>query len=219
LHPAAVQLTSALRRLVVVAPELRTLVQDVAPLNRAARTGFPALQRFLVDSVPFLQRLKPYLGQLVPVIDYIDLYRREIAAFFANSTATTEGTLPSAYGHNEHYLRAANAVSPEVLTPYQTRLQTNRSNPYMAPGGFDRLRKGLAVFGSYLCTSHPLPTPSPSLSTSTTSVSGTVLTIAQLLEQYYFTSNPSGPPCVSQSPPAKSTTGQSQSFPHLQPLP
>jgi phospholipid/cholesterol/gamma-HCH transport system substrate-binding protein len=219
LHPAAVQLTPALRQLVVAAPELRTLVQDVAPLTQASRTGFPALQRFLVDSVPFLQRLKPYLGQLVPVIDYINVYRREIAAFFANSTATTEGTLPSASGHNEHYLRAANSISPEALMPYQARPDSNRSNAYMTPGGFDRLRAGLQVFGSYLCTTHPLPTLSPSLSTSTTSVTGTVLTIAQLVQQYYLTSNPSGPSCVSQSSLAKPTTGQSQAFPHLQPLP
>ena len=111
-------------------------MQDVAPLTRASRTGFPALQRFLVDSVPFLQRLKPYLGQLVPVIDYINVYRREIAAFFANSTATTEGTLPSASGHNEHYLRAANTIGPDALMPYQARPQTNRSNAYMTPGGY-----------------------------------------------------------------------------------
>jgi phospholipid/cholesterol/gamma-HCH transport system substrate-binding protein len=219
LHPAAVQLTPALRQLVVAAPELRTLVQNVGPLTQAARTGFPALQRFLVDSVPFLQRLKPYLGQLVPVIDYINLYRRELAGFFANSTATTQGTLPSASGGNQHYLRAANAVSPEVLMPYQSRPQTNRSNAYMAPGGFNRLRLGLSVFGSYLCTSHPLPTLSPSLSASTTSVTGTVLTVAQLVEEYYFTSDPSGPRCTAQSPLARLTTGQAQVFPHLQPLP
>jgi phospholipid/cholesterol/gamma-HCH transport system substrate-binding protein len=219
LHPAAVQLTPALRQLAVAAPELRTLVRDVGPLTGAARTGFPALQRFLVESVPFLQRLKPYLGELVPVIDYVNVYRREIAAFFANSTATTEGTLASAYGGNAHYLRVANAVGPEVLMPYQSRPLSNRSNAYMAPGGYDRLRQGLSVFAGYLCTSHPLTSPSPSLSTGTTSVTGTVLTIAQLVEQYYFTSNPSGPSCAPQSPLAKLTTGQPQAFPHLQPLP
>jgi phospholipid/cholesterol/gamma-HCH transport system substrate-binding protein len=219
LHPAAVQLTPALQKLVVVAPELRTLVQVVAPLTAASRTGLPALQRFLVDSVPFLQRLTPYLGQLVPVFDYISDYRKELAAFFANSTATTEGTLASAYGGNAHYLRVANGVSPEELLPYTTRPRSNRSNAYMTPGGYARLRQGLSVFAGYLCTGHPLPALSPSLSTSTTSVTGTVLTIAQLLEQYYYTSDPSGPRCTAQSSLGRSTTGQSQAFPHLQPLP
>jgi phospholipid/cholesterol/gamma-HCH transport system substrate-binding protein len=219
LHPAAVQLTPALRKLVVAAPELHTLVQVVGPLTRASRAGFPALQHFLVDSVPFLQRLKPYLGELVPVIDYINVYRRELAAFFANSTATTEGTLASAYGGNAHYLRVANNINPETLLPYQARPDSNRSNAYTAPGGYARLRQGLQVFGSYLCTAHPLPTPSSSLSASTTSVTGTVLTIAQLLQEYYFTSDPSGPRCSAQPSLARSTTGQSQAFPHLQPLP
>ena len=103
--------------------------------------------------------------------------------------------------------------------PYATRPDTNRGNPYMAPGGFDRLRQGLEVFGSYLCTSHPLPSLSPTLSTSTTSVTGSVLSIAQLLQKYYFTSNPSGPECLAQPPLASLTTGGSQTFPHLQALP
>jgi phospholipid/cholesterol/gamma-HCH transport system substrate-binding protein len=218
LHPAAVQLTPALQKLVTAAPELRTLMQDVAPLTRAARTGFPALQRFLVEGVPFLQRLKPYLGELVPVLDYINSYRGELAGFFANSTATTEGTLAGAYGKNLHYLRVANPINPELLTPYTSRPESNRSNPYLAPGGYS-LRKGLPVFAKYLCTSHALPTVSPSLSDSTTLVTGTVLTIAQLLETYYFTADPSGPPCVAQAPLASLTTGGSQTFPHLQPLP
>jgi phospholipid/cholesterol/gamma-HCH transport system substrate-binding protein len=218
LHPAAVQLTPALRKLVVAAPELRTLVTVVGPLNQAARTGFPALQRFLVDSLPFLQRLKPYLGQLVPVIDYIDLYRRDVAGFFANSTATSQGTLAGAYGHALHYLRVSNPINPEVLAPYQDRPSSNRSNPYLAPGGYT-LRRGLKVFGSYLCTRHGLPGLDPSLSNSTTTVAGTVLTIAQLLQKYYFTSDPSGPRCVAQSPLARLTTGGSQTFPQLKPLP
>jgi virulence factor Mce-like protein len=219
LHPAAVQLTPALQKLVVAAPELETLVKIVDPLNRAARTGFPALQRFLVDSVPFLQRLKPYLGQLVPVIDYINVYRREIAAFFANSTATTEGTLPAAQGGNSHYLRVANAVNPETLLPYSQRPSSNRSDAYPLPGAYARLEKGLQVFGSYLCTAHAVAAPSASLSATTTPVAGTVLTIAQLVEEYYLTSDPSGPSCSPQSSLAGATTGQTQAFPHLQPLP
>jgi phospholipid/cholesterol/gamma-HCH transport system substrate-binding protein len=219
LRPAAVQLNPVLEKTAVLAPELRDLLVDIGPLTQASKAGFPALERFLDDSVPFFARLAPYLGGVVPVVDYINTYRREIAGFFANSTATTEGTLGSAYGGNRHYVRISNPINPETLTPYQTRPSTNRGNPYMAPGGYGRLLKGLQVFGSYLCTSHPLPGLAPSLSDSTTSVAGTVLTIAQLLQKYYFTSDPSGPPCQGQSPLGPLTTGQIQTFPHLQPLP
>ncbi len=219
LRPAAVQLNPALKSLVVAAPELRELLTRVGPLTQASRQGFPALERFLHESVPFFGRLKPYLGGLVPVIDYLNSYRRELAGFFANSTATTEGVLGSAYGGNRHYLRIASPINPETLTPYQARPSSNRGNPYLVPGGYGRLSSGLPVFGSYLCTQHPLPTLSPSLSASTTSVAGAPLTIAQLLQRYYFTDDPSGPPCLAQTPLGAATTGQDQSFPHLRALP
>jgi virulence factor Mce-like protein len=219
LRPAAVALTPTLDSLTVLAPELRDLLTDVAPLTRASKAGFPALERFLDDSVPFLVGLKPFLGNLVPVIDYVNVYRREIAAFFASSAAATEGTLGSASGANLHYVRISNPINPELLTRYQTRPSSNRSNPYQEPGGYLKLLRGLPVFGKYLCTTHPLPTFGSSLSGITTSVTGTVLTLAQLLQQYYYTSTPGGPPCTAQASLGALTTGQPQAFPQLKPLP
>ena len=219
LRPAAVQLTPVLKGTTTLAPELRNLLTDVAPLTRASAAGFPALGQFLNESVPFLVRLKPYLGQLVPVIEYIESYRTEIAGFFANSAATTQGQLSAAQGGNAHYIRISNPLNPELLTTYAKRPDSNRTNPYIAPGGYNALLKGLRSFGSYLCTSNPLPTFGSSLSQTTTSVTGTVLTLAQLLAQYYYTSTPGGPPCQAQSSLGAATTGQAQSFPHLQPLP
>ena len=219
LRPAAVQLTPALQGTVLLAPELRDLMIDVAPLTKASAAGFPALAQFLDDTIPFLVAAKPFLGQLVPVIEYIESYRREVAGFFANSAATTEGQLASAFGGNAHYLRISNPINPEALTRYSTRPYSNRTNPYIAPGGYNTLIKGLQTFGAYLCTGNPLPTFSPSLSQTTTSVTGTVLNLAQLLAQYYYTATPGGPSCQAQSPLGTLTTGQNQSFPHLQPLP
>jgi phospholipid/cholesterol/gamma-HCH transport system substrate-binding protein len=219
LRPAAVQLTPALQRLAVLAPELRDLMVDVAPLTKASKTGFPALTTFLNDTVPFLVRLKPFLGQLVPVVEYVNTFKREIAGFFANSTAASEGQLGASQGGNAHYLRISNPINPEALTTFAKRPYSNRSNPYMDPGGYNQLVSGLRTFGNWLCTNNPLPTIGSSLSQSTTSIQGTVLTLAQLVSQYYFTSTPGGPPCQAQSPLGSATSGQNQSFPHLQPLP
>ena len=144
LRPAAVQLTPALQGLVVLAPELRDLMIDIAPLTKASKDGFPALTTFLNDTVPFLVRLKPYLGELVPVIDYIQSYRREIAAFFANSTATEQGQFASGNGGRAHYVRISNPINPELLTRYSARPSSNRSNAYMAPGGYNQLLHGLS---------------------------------------------------------------------------
>jgi phospholipid/cholesterol/gamma-HCH transport system substrate-binding protein len=218
LHPAAVALTPALRSLNTIAPELRTLVQDVGPLTRAANLGFPALRRFLARSVPFLGALKPYLGNLVPVINYLETYRRELAGFFANSAAATQAKATASRGVL-HYVRMSNPISPDVLMPFQKRPETNRSNPYLEPGGYLKLLKGLPVFGSYLCTQNPLPSLSSSLNATTTSVTGTMLTIGQLVQQYYYTADPSGPACTSQTPLGKTTTGQNSVFPSLKALP
>jgi hypothetical protein len=79
----------------------------------------------------------------------------------------------------------------------------------MAPGGYSQLVSGLAVFGGYLCTSNPQPTTGPLVDSVT----------AAILQNTYYTSNPGGPPCKAQPPLGSLTTGQLQSFPHLNPLP
>jgi hypothetical protein len=170
----------------------------------------PALESFLKGSVPWLARLRPYLGGLVPIINYINDYRRELAAFFANSTATTQSSGPNAAGNKQlHYLRISNPINPELLTEYSGRLDSNRGNPYMAPGGYAKLLSGLDVFGSYLCTSRPQPTIGSSIPAS----------LAHVLKIDYYTAKPGGPACHAQPPLGRLTTGQDQEFPHLQPLP
>jgi phospholipid/cholesterol/gamma-HCH transport system substrate-binding protein len=219
LHPAAARLAPAVRSVARLTPQLQTLIDQIPPLSSAGKTGLPSLGSFLTEGVPFLRQLKPFLGQLDPVIGYIDSYRRDLAGFFANgaaaSQATTSGGLSSA---SVHYVRVEAPISPDALTPFQTRPYPDRSNPYLVPGGYSKLSTGLPVFGSYLCTATALPTVSPTL-TSTTSVGNSVLTLQQVVQQYYFTSNPSGPACKPQAQLGNVTTGQTQSFPHLKPRP
>jgi phospholipid/cholesterol/gamma-HCH transport system substrate-binding protein len=182
---------------------------NIGPLTSAARSGIPALEQFLGGTVPWLVRAKPYLGGLVPVINYVNAYRREIAAFFANSTATTQASgLNATQTKAVHYLRISNPINPETLTNYPARLQSNRSNPYLVPGGYDLLA-GLPTFAGYLCTSHQLPIVGPTILSS----------LAAVVNADYFTSNPSGPSCRSQPSLGSVTAGQPQSFPHLAPIP
>jgi phospholipid/cholesterol/gamma-HCH transport system substrate-binding protein len=210
LRPAAVQLSPALQSVAVIAPTLLRVMTDLAPLTAASKAGVPALEHFLTASVPWLTRQTPYLGGLIPVINYINSYRREIAAFFANSAVTTQGTLQNNLQTKLlHYLRISNPVNPETLAPYQSRLETNRGNPYLVPGGYTDLFGGLSVFGGYLCTTNPLPTIGPTISAD----------LAKILQDVYYTSDPSGPPCKAQAPLGQATTSRAQAFPHLQPLP
>jgi virulence factor Mce-like protein len=219
LLPAAAPFSQALEFTNVAAPDLRDVLTNIGPfghqaqpgLTQAAATGVPAFDKFLNQTVPWLVPLKPYLGNFIPVIDYINTYRREIAAFFANSTATTQGTLLNLAANQAlHYLRISNPVNPETLTAYQKRLNSNRGNPYTQPGGYQQLTSGLSVFGSYLCTNNPQPTIGSTIPAS----------LAQILRNVYYTPNPGGPPCKAQPPLGSAATpAQAQSFPHLQPLP
>jgi phospholipid/cholesterol/gamma-HCH transport system substrate-binding protein len=219
LHPAAQQLNPALESVARLSPELQTLMDNIPPLTGAGKTGLPALGSFLTQGVPFLTALKPFLGQLDPVIDYINTYRRELAGFFANGTAASQAVNAGATGvPTVHYLRVSNPIGPESVATYRTTPYSNRSNPYLAPGGYGGLLAGLPVFGSYQCTGNPLPTVSPTL-TGATTVGANVLTLQQVVQQYYFTDDPSGPACKAQGALGTVTTGQMQSFPHLQPHP
>jgi phospholipid/cholesterol/gamma-HCH transport system substrate-binding protein len=210
LRPAAVQLSPALKSLAVLAPQLKSLLVNEGPLTRASQAGIPALERFLDTSVPFLTRAKPYLGGIVPVIGYINTYRREIAGFFANGTAADGAVAPATVSHKLlHYVRVSSPINPETLTDYAHRISTNRGNPYLVPGGYSNLVSGLPVFGSYLCTSNPPPTIGPTIAPA----------LAAVLSADYYTSDPSGPACQAQPPLGEATTGQLQAFPQLQALP
>jgi len=162
LRPAARALSPTLVDLEALAPDLRGLFTDLDPLVRVARRGLPATERVLDNTRPILARLDPFLRNFTPIVDYLGLYRREIAAFFANDAAVTQATGTDFAGTRSlHYLRTSNPTNPEMLAGYPRRIASNRSNPYVEPGGYDKLRTEgrLEVYGSYLCTGNAVPVP------------------------------------------------------------
>jgi hypothetical protein len=151
LRPAARELSPTLIDLKALAPDLKGLFRDLGPLITASRRGLPAVRRILDDTTPLLGQLEPFLRNLNPILDYLGLYRREIASFFALDSASTQAVdRPPGSSVPIHYLRTANPLNPENLAA------SNRSNPYVAPGGYAQLP--IKVFGTYLCTTAPIPT-------------------------------------------------------------
>ncbi len=218
LRPAARELSPTLIDLDRLAPDLRGFFRDLDPLVRVSRRGLPATEQVLDNTRPILARLDPFLRQLTPVVDYLGLYRREIAAFFGNDAAATQaaGTGFSS-SDSIHFLRVMNPLNPETMTGYPTRLGTSRSNAYTEPGAYDRLGRGepLPVFGSYLCTANPTPTPPPANAFLSEK-------LATEIRQYVFGigngAEGRAPPCVEQAP-LGNIVGQPGRFPQLQPLP
>ncbi len=214
LRPAARQLSPTLIDLARTSPNLRGLFRDVGPLVKVSRKGLPALEGVLDDTKPLLARTEVFLRDVQPIVDYLGLYKREIAAFFALDSAATQATdiLP---GTNKpvHYLRTTNPVNPEALAAWPKRLPTNRSNPYTEPGAYNQLPQGLPVFGKYLCEiSGPPGLLGPI---------GPLLPAAlrKLIDEFFFTATgPVAPPCREQANLGR-LAGQGGKYPRLQPLP
>ncbi|HEY0632898.1 MAG TPA: MlaD family protein [Thermoleophilaceae bacterium] len=209
LRPAARELSPTLLDLRRLAPDLKGLFRDLGPLITASRKGLPAVARILDDTKPLLGQLEPFLRNLNPILDYLGLYKREIASFFILDSASTQAVdRPTGTSGLVHYLRTANPLGPENLAVYPHRLRTNRSNPYVAPGGYAHYP--LKVFGTYLCTNNDIPTLSDP---------------ANLLPPAIFTgvnqfalSSPTSPPCVEQ-PPNGRLVGQPGKYAQVKPAP
>ena len=213
LRPAARELSPTLVNLGRAAPDLRVLLRAVPTLERASRRGLPALEGVLDDAEPLLARLDPFLRSLNPVLDYLGLYRREIASFFALDVAATQASdVPAGTSTPVHYLRTTNPVNPEALAAYPSRLASNRSNPYTEPGGHERLASGLKAFGAHMCGSAPVPSLGPEIRGQ----------LRALIEQFVYggaaPATVARPPCQLQSPLGR-LLGQTGVIPRLEPLP
>jgi phospholipid/cholesterol/gamma-HCH transport system substrate-binding protein len=220
LRPAARELSPTLVDLDALAPDLKGLFQDLGPLVRVSRRGLPATEEALNNTRPILARLDPFLRNLTPIFDYLGLYKRELAAFFANDTAATQATDVGFSNASEqfHYLRTTTPTNPEMMAGWPFRLGTNRSNPYTEPGGYRKLASEghLEVFGSYLCTGNPTPAP-PAANPFALYPQET----ADLAQHFIFgvpENVGKAPRCDPQAPLGR-IIGQSALFPHLQPLP
>jgi virulence factor Mce-like protein len=142
LRPAAREISPTFTELAGLAPDLRALFRDLDPLISASRAGFPAAQRVLEDIRPLLGQIDPTGRQLVPILDFLGAYEREIAAFLGNVVASTQASELRPEGRL-HYLRTTNPLNPENLASYPRRIGSNRTNPYVLPDGFDNLARKL----------------------------------------------------------------------------
>jgi len=210
LRPAARELSPTLEELRDIAPDLRDLFAELGPLITASRTGFPAAQKVIDDLRPLLAQADPALRELNPILDFIGLYKRELTAFFANSAAATQATPP---GSQTHYLRTTNPLNPENLAVYPRRLGTNRSNPYVLPNGFDKLKQGLDTFENRNCGQDVM---SPS---QVVEGPGSVMPkeLLALVKRFAFPADQSqagaAPPCRLQS--KFNTSGEQTQYPHV----
>jgi phospholipid/cholesterol/gamma-HCH transport system substrate-binding protein len=225
LRPAARELSPTLVELRSLAPDLKGLFRDLDPLITAAKRGLPATEQILDDTIPLLRQLDPFLRNLNPMLDWIGLYKKEVVSFFALDAASTQAVdRPAGSSQSVHYLRTANPLNPENLAAYPFRVSTNRSNPYLEPGGAGNYP--YKVFGTYLCTNNPIPALQPGGQEPTLPgsigelVPGLPEPVAQLLPQQLRDQIQSAalvgaaPPCVEQAPLGR-FLNQPGKYPHV----
>jgi ABC-type transporter Mla subunit MlaD len=147
LRPGGRVFGQALRDTSVLAPRARALFGDVDELATAAHDGLPAATQIVNSARPVFQILDPALRELVPVVQYLGLFKQDLVTSFANLSAATQATAPSQVGGDPvHYLRVVVPFTQEGLTFQGKRLASNRHNPYFTPEPLRKLPQGLDAF-------------------------------------------------------------------------
>jgi phospholipid/cholesterol/gamma-HCH transport system substrate-binding protein len=139
LRPAVRELSPTFISLGELAPDLGAFFRGLDDVISNARSGFAGLRELLDDQLPpLLQRIDPYMAQFNSILEGVHMYRREITAFLGNVAASfnyASGTLPD--GTFGRALRTEAPLSPEVLSAYGRRIESNRTNPYIKPGAYE----------------------------------------------------------------------------------
>lgn len=138
---AAPLVRPALSELIALSGPALNLLHQTPSLIQLANRALPAIAQF---TSAFNQVLAPLLQaaqQVVPVINYIQLYPQDILAAFANLPALLNGSAPASNGIT-HYIRSAITLNNESLFGQSQRPATNRHNPYISPGELANVANG-----------------------------------------------------------------------------
>jgi phospholipid/cholesterol/gamma-HCH transport system substrate-binding protein len=212
LIPVARELSNTFKSSEPLASNFKRFFTNQKTLADLSKTGLPAASQFLDTTETLLTQLDPFLRNVNPFLDYLGLYKREIAALFANDTATLQAT--DQIGNNRvHYLRLTSPVNPEALSYYPGRQGWQRSNAYPQPGNYLSLPSGMPVFDATTCGQGyaTFPNLGPPTPTFTEELRNRVLL-------YVLNSgNTTAPPCKQQS--KYTFGGETTQYPHVREAP
>ncbi len=142
IRPVAPRVPQALRATAKLAPELEAVLRGLRPAITASERGLPAATRIVRAAGPLLDALYPAARELVPVVQVLNAYRREILAVAANVAAATQASTELPDGSQRRVLRTMIPLTNELIDGYKHRLASNRHNPYLRPGGLADLTNG-----------------------------------------------------------------------------
>lgn len=149
LRSSAPLLRPALQDVITLSGPALVLLHSAPRLIRDSLTALPAIARFNEAFKPAVDELLPAVRQVIPVISFIGLYRRELIAAMANLAAGLQAHAPAnTNGYPDRpgaasYLRSLSILGNETLFGQSVRAPTNRNNAYFSPGQLNNLARGL----------------------------------------------------------------------------
>ncbi len=142
LRPAVPLLRPALLEGARLAPVLRDTFDELGPVITAAGRGLPALNRTLLAAHPALKVLYVAARELIPVADFLRLYRTDVASAAAKIAAAVNFPVTTADGTTQRILRALLVINDESATNASERLPQNRHHAYPLPQALRRIAGG-----------------------------------------------------------------------------
>jgi virulence factor Mce-like protein len=133
LRPVAQDLGPTLHSVRLLAPDLRRLFANLSPLIEVSRKGLPALRDTLTGARPLLGATGPFLSQLNPILQFLELYQKQTSDFIGQGKGALAGKATSASGGIGHYLRQIGPFGPETVSTYSKRPNIDRGNSYPTP--------------------------------------------------------------------------------------
>jgi phospholipid/cholesterol/gamma-HCH transport system substrate-binding protein len=167
LQPAATEMAPAFDALNRLSPEAKSFFSALGPAIDASKRAVPAFDRVATQLPPLLEDFQPFLRNVNPIVQYLGLNQREIAALLGNFVGATNGrSIPGALQvdgkpakNPANYLRATAPLGPEALTFYSRALGASRGNAYALPNTGDRLASNYPVYDTRSCTNGDVAPP------------------------------------------------------------
>jgi len=168
LQPVADQMSPTFAALEDLAPEWKGFFNRLGPIVTASEKGLPAFKTVLKELPPLLDDFQPWLRNVTPMVRQISASKREVASFFANTTAATlyrdndDGTNRLGGAQSVHSLRAGQTLNPTALAYYPRPIGSSRNNAYPFPGALGDLAEGLRVLNPAECANGDPAAPTSS---------------------------------------------------------
>ena len=156
LRPVAPLLTPTLREVVTLSGPATRLLRAAPTLLADAGAALPAITRFTTAFHPAIDAIVPAAREVVPIINFMSGYRRELVAAMSNLAGDLEATASANTPRGSaHYLRAISSLGRESIFGQTVREPTSRTNPYFSPGELANIGRGGLYAASCANTGNP----------------------------------------------------------------